>query len=402
MGTKNRVVCLVGMTDEIYSKFNASDFSTDTYFLQWRMAPDEDSERFWKTFMETYPGKKEAVLSAIRIINSVRINDERLSQDEMMTEWTRLHHFIKRSVARKKRLIYTLSIASSLALLLSISWLFFSEKADQKQLASTGQPGSKEIRLTLPNQRSVTFDENAAIVFDQEGNITVNSAKEKELFAQKALQGDLPLNKLTVPPGKISSLTLADGSTIWINSGSTLEFPSVFEDHRREINVNGEIYIDVTHQENSPFLVHTDGFSVSVLGTEFNVSAYREDAVQRVTLVKGSVEVSMPSGAQLKLQPDEMFSLSDTGFHAEKVDVYDYISWKDGIFRLTGEPLENILVKLSRHYDVPIACEDDAKSLLVTGKLALFDDLTMVLDNIGVIIPVTYQMENNKIVISKK
>lgn len=400
MGTKINVFCLVGMTDEIYSKFNASDFSTDAYFLQWRMTPDEESEWFWKSFMETHPGKKEAVLSAIRIINSVQFNDDRLSENEMLTEWVRIHHFIKKSATRKRRLVYSLSIASSLALLLTLSWLFFAEKADEKRLAD--QPATKEIRLTLPDQRSVAFGENADIVYDRKGNVTVNTSKNKERFAQKITKGDLPLNKLTVPPGKISSLTLADGSKIWINSGTTLEFPSVFEDDGREIKVNGEIYIEVAHQEKTPFLVHTAAFSVSVLGTEFNVSAYREDAVQRVTLVQGSVEVNMPSGARLRLQPDEMFSLSETGFHSEKVDVFDYISWKDGIFRFTGEPLGNILVRLSRHYDVPIACEDDAKNLLVTGKLALFDDLTVVLNNIGVIIPVTYRLENNNIIISKK
>jgi len=390
------------MTDENYSKFNASEFAADESFLKWRMVADEESDRFWTHFIETHPRKKEEILSAIRIVNSIRINDYQFTQNELLTEWARINHSIKKSGIRRKRLVYTLSIASSLAVLLIVSYFSFFTKPAQEKRFITGRPGNKEIELTLPDQSSVTFGENADIVYDQEGNITVNTAKKKERFAKKTIKGDLPLNKLIVPPGKISSLTLADGSKIWIDSGTTLEFPSVFEDDRREINVNGEIYIEVAHQAKNPFLVHTSAFSVNVLGTKFNVSAYPEDAVQRVVLVQGSVEVRMPSGEESKLEPDEMFSWSEKEYHLEKVDVYDHISWKDGIFRFTGEPLENILTRLSRHYDVPITCDSDARKIQVTGKLALFDDLTMVLDNITVIIPVTYERENNKIIISKK
>lgn len=392
----------MGIMDKNYSKFNAPGFSADEFFLKWRMAPDEESDRFWTNFIETHPWKKDEILSAIRIIRSVRINDDQFSQDELQNEWARIQHSISLSVMRKRRLVYTLSIASSLALLLTASWFFFFTRTDQERFITTNQPGNKEIQLTLPDQSSVTFGENADIICDQEGNITVSTARKKERITRKTDKTTLQLNKLIVPPGKISSLTLADGSKIWINSGTELEFPSVFEDHQRVIKVDGEIYIEVARNEKSPFIVRTPGFSVNVLGTKFNVSAYNEDPVQRVVLVQGSVEVNMQSGRQFKLEPDEMLSLSGTEFHSGKVDVYDYISWKDGIFRFAGEPLERILVRLSRHYDVPIACDDNAKKIQVTGKLALFDDLTIVLDNITVILPVTYKRDNNKIIISKK
>jgi transmembrane sensor len=392
------------MMDKNYSKFNAPDFSTDEYFLQWRMVADEESDRFWKNFIETHPSKKDEILAAIRIINSARMNDYQFSQDELLTEWNRIHCSLKKSSTRQKRLVYALSIASSLVLLLMISYLFFFSKNDHDHYVTEipDQPGGKDIRLTLPDESSVTFGENADFIYDPEGNITVSSAGKKESFSKKITKGSSHLNKLTVPWGKISSLTLSDGSKIWINSGTVLEFPSVFEEHQREIRVDGEIYIEVVRNEKSPFVVSTSGFSVNVLGTQFNVSAYHSDPVHRVVLVQGSVEVKMQTGEQFKLSPDEMFSLSEENFYSEKVDVYNHISWKDGIFRFTREPLENILIRLSRHYDVPIACSSEVKKIRVTGKLALFDDLTTVLDNIAVIIPVKYERENNRIIISKK
>ncbi|MGV8093478.1 MAG: FecR family protein [Mangrovibacterium sp.] len=392
------------MMDKNYSKFNALDFSTDEYFLQWRMVADEESDRFWTNFIETHPSKKDEILSAIRIINSVQMNDYQFSQDELLTEWNHIHRSLKKSATRQRRLVYVLSIASSLVLLLLISYLLFFSKSDQHHYVTeiTDQSAGKDIRLILPDESFVTFGEDADFIYDQEGNVTVSSAGKKELFPKKAIKGSSQLNKLTVPWGKISSLTLADGSKIWINSGTVLEFPSVFEEHQREIRVDGEIYIEVVQNEKSPFVVSTSGFSVNVLGTKFNVSAYHSDPVQRVVLVQGSVEVKMQTGKQLKLSTDEMFSLSGKDFHSEKVDVYDHISWKDGIFRFTRESLENILIRLSRHYDVPIACSNEVKKIHVTGKLALFDDLNTVLDNIAVIIPVKYAVENNSIIISKK
>ncbi|MEN6456114.1 MAG: FecR domain-containing protein, partial [Prolixibacteraceae bacterium] len=390
------------MTDKNYSEFNAADFAADELFLQWRMAADEESDRFWTNFIETHPWKKDDVLSAIRIVNSVRINDCRFIPEELLTGWARINHSVKTSGIRKKRLVYTWSVASSLAILLIASYFSFFTKPVREKLTPVNRPGNKEIRLTLPDQSSVTFGENTDIIYDQKGNITVTTAKKKELLTTGTVKGALQMNKLIVPPGKISSLTLSDGSKIWINSGTVLEFPTVFEDHQRKIKIDGEIYIEVARNEKNPFIVSTSSFLVNVLGTKFNVSAYNEDPVQRIVLVRGSVEVKMKSGNPVKLEPDEMLSLSETGFHSEKVDVYDYISWKDGIFRFTGEPLERILTRLSRHYDVPITCDDDAKRIQVTGKLALFDDLTTVLDNITVILPVTYEIENNKIIISKK
>jgi ferric-dicitrate binding protein FerR (iron transport regulator) len=95
----------------------------------------------------------------------------------------------------------------------------------------------------------------------------------------------------------------------------------------------------VAENEHIPFVVTTSAFSVTVLGTKFNVSAYPSDAVRRVVLVQGSVEVNTLSGGQVKLAPDEMFSLSGTEFHSEKADVYDQYPGKTGFFALRANRL---------------------------------------------------------------
>jgi ferric-dicitrate binding protein FerR (iron transport regulator) len=390
------------MEDKEYSKLNVSELATDPWFLQWRMAGDEESDRFWKGFLEAHPGKKQDIESAIRVIDSIKMNDHHFSPDELRTEWARIAHSLRKTGFRKRKLVLAWSVASSVAILLLIAGLFVLDRTEPDLIVTNNLPESKEIRLALPDQRLVTFGENADLTVDPAGNITASGENERALVSGEAVTSPSQWNKLTVPWGKIASLTLSDGSKVWINAGTVLEFPSVFDDSRREIRVDGEIYIEVTPDGSKPFAVSTPNFAVHVTGTRFNVSAYRNDAVQRVVLVQGSVGVQMPSGEQLQLTPNEMFSLAGTEYRAEKVQAYDYISWKDGVFSFTGERLENILIRLSRHYDVQIACTSEAKNIQVTGKLALFDDLNTVLGNIAVIIPISYTEEDNKIIISKK
>lgn len=402
MGTKKYLICHRGMMDKEYSKLNVRDLAADPGFLQWRMAGDEESDRFWKDFLEAHPEKKQDVESAIRIIDSIKMNDQRFSPDELRTEWARIAHSLRKTGFRKRKLVLTWSVASSVAILLLIAGYLFLDRREPGLVVTNNLPESKEIRLALPDQRLVTFGENADITVDPAGNITAGGKNEQTLVSEEAVTSPSQWNKLTVPWGKIASLTLSDGSKVWINAGTVLEFPSVFDNSRREIRVDGEIYIEVTPDGSKPFAVSAPNFAVHVTGTRFNVSAYRNDAVQRVVLVQGSVGVQMPSGEQLKLTPNEMFSLAGTEYQTGKVQAYDYISWKDGVFSFTGEPLENILIRLSRHYDVQIACTSEAKNIQVTGKLALFDDLNTVLGNIAVIIPISYTEEDNKIIISKK
>ena len=260
--------------------------------------------------------------------------------------------------------------------------------------------------LTLPGDSVIAFDENTEVIIDEQGSLTVSGNNQKALFASKVQspekETEIKMNKLVVPWGKRSSLVLADGSKIWINSGSTLEFPSVFSISERLIRVDGEIYIEVTKNESKPFIVNTGKFDVTVTGTTFNVSAYNDDEVHNVVLVEGSVNVHAANNTTITLEPNDCFSLSNGNVEKQKVDVYDYISWKDGIYRFAGESLENILKRLSRYYDVSFVCDDNVKSMQLRGKLALMEDFTSVLDNIEVIVPIKYEIENDKILISKK
>lgn len=210
-------------------------------------------------------------------------------------------------------------------------------------------------------------------------------------------------NRLIVPDGKRSSIILADGSKIWINSGTTIEFPSSFVNNKREIRIlDGEIYLDVK-KDVKPFVVNSTRFTVSVKGTRFNVSAYRDDSSHTVILEEGSVEVNTKYAKEpVILSPKWMFAIENDKINTRKVDTYYYTSWKDDLFIFTKEPLADILVRLSRYYGVNIICDKKMNNLNVTGKLVLFDDLNTILENLETIAPIGYNITSTGIEVYRK
>jgi len=387
-----------------YSKYDSIKFSTDNYFLLWRISDNKESAKFWNSFMEKHPEKNSEIQAAIRIINSIHINDYKFTQEESASEWQLIESSVQKPAKRVKKMWIALVVASSIALLiwshhiLNEYLLFDTLKTD----TSIKPDKNEDILLVLGNNNSMSFDQNAYITYDNAGNVVISNMTGEKVLRKKNIVNDVLLNKLIVPKGKRSSLVLSDGSKIWINSGSTLEFPSKFEKNKREIDVNGEIYIEVVKDRNKPFIVNTSKFKIEVLGTKFNVSAYNEDKKHEVALVDGSVKIITDQGNSVEIKPNELLTISRNSLMREYVDVYNYISWKDGIFKFTSEPLENIMLRLSRYYDISIDCTNDIRDIDISGKLVLFDDPETVLNNISIIVPVKYKKEGGKIIFSKK
>ncbi|MGV8138498.1 MAG: FecR family protein [Mangrovibacterium sp.] len=183
-----------------------------------------------------------------------------------------------------------------------------------------------------------------------------------------------------------------------MNSGSRITFPSAFTAGIREIVLEeGEIYLEVAKDDTKPFQVRTSFGAVKVLGTRFNVMAYQADAVKSVVLAEGSVEVDFGLPGSLKLRPDEMLSITDETYRVDPVTAYNYTCWKDGIMKFTDEKLENVLLRLSRHYGVEFSCDEKLRAKACTGKMVLFDDIDHVLTTLSDIFPIQVQKSENQI-----
>ena len=257
----------------------------------------------------------------------------------------------------------------------------------------------KDIQLILTDNKTITFQKDADIKYSEKGEITV-STEDEQIKTSETATKDASYNTLIVPKGKRSSLTLADGTKVWINSGTTLQFPTQFNSERRDIRVEGEIFIDVVKDKTRPFYVSTSRMIIDVVGTRFNVSAYNEDAEHAVVLVEGCVNISVDS-EKASLLPNQILSASMGEISVKEVDVNNYVSWKDGYLQFTSEPLTNILKRLSRYYDIPIHYEENSAMLKCNGKLFLFDNIKEVLETISNTIPISYKIEETGISIHR-
>lgn len=170
----------------------------------------------------------------------------------------------------------------------------------------------------------------------------------------------IEIHTLTTPRGQDYKVTLEDGTIVWLNSESSLQFPSSFTGKERIVRLRGEAYFEVAKDKEHPFIVQTENLQTKVLGTEFNFRSYPGKEAH-VTLVEGSVEVSSNSGGRIpvKIKPGEDAFLSQNGnLNTQEVDVDPYIYWKDGYFYFDNVSLLEIMQTIGRWYNVNIVFND--------------------------------------------
>lgn len=171
----------------------------------------------------------------------------------------------------------------------------------------------------------------------------------------------------SAPNGEKVIVTLTDGSKVILNSGSSISFPRVFDDSRREINLEGEAFFEVTRNEQQPFIVHTGELSTRVLGTSFNIQAFDQNTIS-ITVATGRVQVSRDpehrngSGEPLEsvfLDPSQQVVYQNHHFTVNQVDLTKSIAWKDDILEFDDASLASVVSTLERWYDIDIVFEND-------------------------------------------
>ncbi|QRR00747.1 FecR family protein [Dyadobacter sandarakinus] len=300
-----------------------------------------------------------------------------------------------------------LAVAASVALLLvSVSGYFLLRQntgSAMQEEASKLTFDTADTRLQLADRRIVRLSEqNADLVYKQDGlRIQIDSASVVE---QRT--ADQAFNTLTVPYGKRSTVTLVDGTKIWLNSGSKLVYPSTSDGKTREVYLEGQAYFSVSHADDIPFFVHTKNMKVQVFGTEFDVSAYDDDPQSTAVLVKGSIELtanqkSFFGSKKKKLTPGTMaaYDPGTSELQTSQVDVASYISWKEGYLILNKVPLPDILRKLGRYYRADISLGSaDARNMTFSGRLDLQEDIAPVLDIIAATTSLNYQQTERRFI----
>jgi ferric-dicitrate binding protein FerR (iron transport regulator) len=214
---------------------------------------------------------------------------------------------------------------------------------------------------------NVNADSFAINVPDSIDEVTITTADgharhiEEEMALDQSAKDVKPaqLIALSVPRGQDYHMTLADGTRVWLNAESRLEFPDRFNGNTREVRLQGEAYFEVKKDAKRPFIVHSDYLTTRVLGTSFNVRA-RSHRDANVTLVSGRVQVKAGNVAEV-LTPGHQASLAGSQITVNAVDTYPITQWKEGFFYFDNQTLFFIMQELSRWYGVNVSFDDTSK-----------------------------------------
>ncbi len=206
--------------------------------------------------------------------------------------------------------------------------------------------------------------------------------------------------EIKCPLGVRTEFELPDGSTGFLNSGSTLKFPTSFKMNERSVQLLGEAYFDVVHNKNQPFHVQTGKLDVKVLGTTFNVVAYPEQQFEEITLESGKVDILSKSGQSITvLLPDEQLNLDlqTNKYQKSKVVASQYISWTTGVLSFRNERFEQVVRRLGRWYNIDIVLEGTELNNYTYHATFENEPFEEVLKLMELTAPISYQMEARKL-----
>lgn len=255
----------------------------------------------------------------------------------------------------EKRRRYRLSVAICAAVCAAAAVLFVvlfpSEPRYDYEKALADAPVRTEVTLTVSSKEEIALSDTSVVTYDRKGQIVINDT----VAIRKEKKDKNALNTIHVPYGKRSTLVLADGTRVYLNSGSSLVYPVVFSKDKREVYLDGEAYFEVAKEPQRRFVVQTGSKAVEVLGTKFNVSVDGSQHLFEAVLVSGKIALEANAG-RIELTPNQCYVYrTDSGDEELKtVDVRDYISWTEGRLRFNREPLSRVIRKLEKSYNIEI------------------------------------------------
>ena len=211
---------------------------------------------------------------------------------------------------------------------------------------------------------------------------------------------------LFVPAGQRVSLTLSDGTTVWLNARSRLTYPTAFIGDQRHVSIEGEAWFEVAEDKKKPFIVSANGTKIRVLGTTFNVNSYAEENVTCISLVEGSLQVYDACSPEVKttLLPNQEAIIRNHAITTGEIQNSDYFLWKDGIYSFENEMLTNICKKLELYYDIKIEVANPTiLNWRYTVKFRQRDGIDEILRLLRRVYPLKIQKfeEENKVIINK-
>jgi fecR protein len=313
----------------------------------------------------------------------------------------------------KRRGILSWIAAASVVVIGGVSaWILLSQEPDVDNLSVTEkfEPGKAIVTLEMASGLKYRLDTLSSVVRNNRVNVAFDNndgvlkIKEQDSLADGATK-EIGYNTVNVPYGGTYTVELCDGTKVYLNSGTTLEFPSRFDGKVRSVILKGEAYFDVARNVSKPFVVEVDEMKVKVLGTSFNVKSYVDEPGVYTTLVEGSVAILRDGQPEKKIKPGEQayYNKGVGTLSIAEVDVNEFTSWKDGVFYFKDIALEEILRIVSRWYDLEVFyMNQGAKSVIYSGKLPMYSSVEDVLRKFEISGDVRFELKGRTLTVFDK
>ena len=307
-------------------------------------------------------------------------NSKGISPEASRKIFKAIHQKIRlesKTVKRRVIPVRRIAIAASVIGLLLISAFLLTNKVGKKEIVTGGvnnqrfkddvSPGGDKAILTLADGSAVVLDEAQNGTLAQQGSSKVIKLGGKIMYdpANKNSK-EIVYNTITTPNGGQYQLELPDGSLVWLNSTSSIHFPTSFAGKERRVEITGEAYFEVTKNRDMPFIVTVNNAEVQVLGTHFNVNAYNDEENVKTTLLEGSVKFVSGDNISM-LKPGQQSQLTNNGLIKvlNNVDVEEVVAWKNGMFDFESAGIETVMRQLSRWYDVEVEYNGKTDDLFI-------------------------------------
>ena len=282
--------------------------------------------------------------------------------------------------------------AAASILLISIvgMYYYFSHNKPVVEVAETSpliEPGKDGAILTLNDGSTIVLDTLSNGVVSSQGGMNVLLKNQELIYHSGNTSSQNPssvaYNTLTTPKGRQFTITLPDGTRVWLNAASSLKFPTSFTGPERLVNITGEAFFEVAKDQQTPFIVQAPELSIRVLGTTFNINAYPNETGITTTLLEGRVQITKGTVTK-NLQPGQQLISSGTNelvVH-DDVNIDQVIAWKNGFFNFEGVGIQNLMRQLERWYNIEVVYPQGVPSIEFVGKMSRNISLPDLLDGL--------------------
>lgn len=289
--------------------------------------------------------------------------------------------------------------------------LFFNKPKDEETRIIADQighykndvlPGSERATLTLSNGKEVDLVSDNQSFVESNGNILQLENGELKYSSDVPDSGAEELfNVIDVPEAGFFRLALPDGTRVWLNSSSQLEYPLNFRKSRREVKLKGEAYFEVAHDKNRPFRVQVSNGAIEVLGTAFDLNDYHK-VISKVTLVDGSIRVLQGTNKSSQIYPGQQASFEKEKINIVTANIEKETSWRQGYFFFDHDPIEDIMSTISRWYGIEVHYKGKMPKKLYGGSIKRTVTLAKALNILKELTMLDFEIEGKEVTVINK